>query len=57
MGRYFTALMSWMVSWTVIGPMLVGSDSKEETSFNLITSLAIGYMVYWLYPIFTNRKK
>ncbi len=57
MTRYFTALMTFMVVWLIVGIMFDGFDSNQGAAVTVIISVAAAGLVYLLYPSFTSREK
>lgn len=57
MTRYFTALMVYMVTFSIVGIMFDGFDSKRSAVITVILSSAATFMAYLLYPVFTHHDK
>lgn len=57
MTRYFTALIVYMIVFSIVGIMFDGFDSKSSTTITVIIASSATFGVYLLYPIFTHHDK
>lgn len=55
MTRYFTALLVYMVVFSLAGNLLDGFDSKQGAAMTVLLSTAAACVVYLLYPIFNQH--